>query len=196
MIGFVRGDVAEVFTDRVILDCMGIGYNIFVPTAVSNCLNVGEEDVRLFTYLSVKADSMNLYGFNSKDDLEVFKMLINVSGIGPKGALSILSVMTVNDLRMAVVSEDAKIISKTPGIGIKTAQKVIIELKDKMKFEDVNITSSNVTITDNNTNEAVMALISLGYSQTESINAVKKCNISTEDMAVEDIIKEALRKLI
>ena len=123
-------------------------------------------------------------------------MLINVSGIGPKGALSILSVMTVNDLRMAVVSEDAKIISKTPGIGIKTAQKVIIELKDKMKFEDVNITSSNVTITDNNTNEAVMALISLGYSQTESINAVKKCNISTEDMAVEDIIKEALRKLI
>ena len=119
---------------------------------------------------------MQLFGFLTRDDLEVFKLLITVNGIGPKGGIAVLSTITTDDLRVAVISEDAKAISKAPGIGAKTAQKVIIELKDKLNLEDVlePKLDANFQVNDNNSmSEAVMALVALGYSQADAYRAVK-----------------------
>ena len=144
---------------------------------------------------------MILYGFLSKDDLEIFKLLITVSGIGPKGGLAILSTLPADDLRFAILSGDSKAISKAPGIGAKTAQRVILDLKDKLSLEDAfekkleNQTSS-AAVSMNSTvkNDAVMALNALGYSSTESLKAVSKVDI-TEDMDVEDVLKLALKNM-
>ena len=159
-------------------------------------------DIKLYTYLNVREDAMQLFGFMTKDELDVFKLLITVNGIGPKGALSILSVMTTNELRFAVASEDSKTIAKSPGIGAKTASKLILELKDKLKLEDAISNSFDVSddikpisgMTDIK-NEASMALVALGYSQAEALKAVNTVEV-TEDMSSEDVIKKALRSLI
>ena len=143
---------------------------------------------------------MILYGFLSKDDLEIFKLLITVSGIGPKGGLAILSTLSADDLRFAILSGDSKAISKAPGIGAKTAQRVILDLKDKLSLEDafekkLNNQASDVAASMNSTvkNDAVMALNALGYSSTESLKAVS-VDI-TEDMDVEDVLKLALKNM-
>ena len=146
-------------------------------------------------------DAMILYGFLSKDDLEIFKMLITVSGIGPKGGLAILSTLPADDLRFAILSGDSKAISKAPGIGAKTAQRVILDLKDKLSLEDafekkLENQASGAAVSMNSTvkNDAVMALNALGYSSTESLKAVSKVDI-TEDMDVEDVLKLALKNM-
>ncbi|MDE6698419.1 MAG: Holliday junction branch migration protein RuvA [Lachnospiraceae bacterium] len=197
MIGFVKGKIDSIEEDRVIIDCNGIGYNIFIPGSVAGAL-INKEEAKLYTYLAVREDAMNLFGFLSKQDLDIFKKLITVSGIGPKGGLSIMSVMTTDDLRLAILSGDDKAISKAPGIGSKTAQKVIVELKDKVKFEDTlfnDTLAANMASPDNDVSkEAVMALVALGYSQQESARAVK--SVEGEKLDVEAIIKEALRKMI
>lgn len=197
MIGFVKGMIDSIEEDRVIIDCNGIGYNVFVPSCVAASL-VNKDEAKLYTYLAVREDAMNLFGFLSKQDLDIFKKLITVSGIGPKGGLSIMSVMTAEDLRLAILSGDDKAIAKAPGIGSKTAQKVIVELKDKVKFEDTlysDLSSKNTAFTDSDVSkEAIMALVALGYSQQESARAVK--NIEGENLDVEAMIKEALRKMI
>ena len=144
---------------------------------------------------------MILYGFLSKDDLEIFKLLNTVSGIGPKGGLAILSTLSADDLRFAILSGDSKAISKAPGIGAKTAQRVILDLKDKLSLEDafekkLENQASGVAASMNSTvkNDAVMALNALGYSSTESLKAVSKVDI-TEDMDVEDVLKLALKNM-
>jgi len=151
----------------------------------------------VFTYLNVREDAMQLFGFLTRDDLEVFKLLITVNGIGPKGGLAVLSTITTDDLRVAVISEDAKAISKAPGIGAKTAQKVIIELKDKLNLEDVlePKLDANFQVNDNNSmSEAVMALVALGYSQADAYRAVKSID-NIEELDVENVIKMALKKI-
>ena len=156
-----------------------------------------DEKVRVFTYLNVREDAMQLFGFLTRDDLEVFKLLITVNGIGPKGGLAVLSTITTDDLRVAVISEDAKAISKAPGIGAKTAQKVIIELKDKLNLEDVlePKLDANFQVNDNNSmSEAVMALVALGYSQADAYRAVKSID-NIEELDVENVIKMALKKI-
>ena len=143
---------------------------------------------------------MNLYGFMSRDDLKVFKLLIGVSGIGPKGALAVLSVMTPDDLRFAILAGDAKAISKAPGVGAKTAQRLIIELKDKLSLEDAfrikseHTAAVNVPVDSKVKDEAVMALVALGYSQSEAFRAVNM--VETADADVEQVIKQALSKLL
>lgn len=200
MIAFIKGKVADITEEFVILENNGIGYRIFTPSTVQAQIASGNE-VKLHTYLNVREDAMQLYGFLTKDDLKVFKLLITVSGIGPKAGLSILSVMSGNDLRYAVMSGDSKSISKAPGVGTKTAQKVILELKDKLKVEDIFETSEAAEITGtsdvqaNIINEAVMALAALGYSRTDAMKAVRKCEI-TETTTVEDLLKLALKKMI
>jgi Holliday junction DNA helicase RuvA len=142
-----------------------------------------------------------LYGFLDRDELDVFKLLIGVSGIGPKGAIGILSALSPDDLRFAVLSGDSKAISKAPGIGAKTAQRVVLELKDKLSLEDAfekkqentarvlgNASGSSVK------NDAVLALTALGYSSSESLKAVSKVEI-TEEMDVEDVLKAALKRM-
>ena len=157
-------------------------------------------EVKIHTYLNVREDAMQLFGFLTRDDLEVFKLVIGVSGIGPKGGLSILSHLTPDDLRFAVLSGDVKAISAAPGIGKKTAEKLIIELKDKLNIEDVlthAADSSAAAVPVNNggiQSEAVQALVALGYGSTESLRAVKQ--VELDNATVEDVLKEALKKML
>ena len=196
MIGFVEGIIEYIDVDKVVVNNNGVGYNVFMPASQIDTLNV-DETVRVLTYLNVREDAMQLFGFLTRDDLEVFKLLITVNGIGPKGGLAVLSTITTDDLRVAVISEDAKAISKAPGIGAKTAQKVIIELKDKLNLEDVlePKLDANFQVNDNNSmSEAVMALVALGYSQADAYRAVKSID-NIEELDVENVIKMALKKI-
>lgn len=196
MIGFVEGIIEYIDVDKIVVNNNGVGYNVFMPASQIDTLNV-DETVRVFTYLNVREDAMQLFGFLTRDDLEVFKLLITVNGIGPKGGLAVLSTITTDDLRVAVISEDAKVISKAPGIGAKTAQKVIIELKDKLNLEDVlePKLDANFQVNDNNSMpEAVMALVALGYSQADAYRAVKSID-NIEELDVENVIKMALKKI-
>lgn len=200
MISYIRGEIAEIEEDLLVLEANGIGYNIRITMeTASNLPSIGE-DIKIYTYMHVREDDVSLFGFLTKDDLKVFKLLIGVSGIGPKGALGILSALTADDIRFAVLSDDVKAISKAPGIGTKTAQKLIIELKDKLKLEDafeagLENNSNSVNAASNDAKgEAVMALTALGYSNSEALRAVKEAGI-TDDMDSEAILKAALKKL-
>ena len=159
-------------------------------------------EVKIYTYLNVKEDAMQLFGFLTREDLEVFRLVIGVSGIGPKGGLNILSCLSPDELRFAVMSGDVKAISAAPGIGKKTAEKLILELKDKMKIEDVlehaahggEMEKAAPGASESGMQaEAVQALVALGYGSAESMRAVKKT--SPECETVEDILKEALKYL-
>lgn len=204
MISYIKGELAEISEQSVVVECGGIGYEISVPaSAASELLHIGSE-VKIYTYLYVREDAVNLYGFLTRDDLAVFKMLIGVNGIGPKGALGILSAITPDDLRFAILADDVKTIAKAPGIGAKTAQKMIIELRDKMKLSDVfeqklmheqggeqDIQNASGDIR----HEAIQALVALGYSTAEATKAVRRVEPS-DDMTVEMLLKEALKRII
>lgn len=200
MYSYIRGELAEINIDHIVIDVGGIGYQIYIPTNTMNYLPSIGEDVKIHTYLYCREDAMILYGFLTKDDLEMFKLLITVSGIGPKGGLGILSTLSSDDLRFAVLSGDSKAISKSPGIGSKTAQRVIIDLKDKMSLEDAfekKIEHTQETLLNENNvvkNDAVLALTALGYSSTESLKAVSKVEIK-DGMTVEDVLKGALKHM-
>lgn len=198
MYSYIRGMLAEVETDHIVIEVQGIGYNIYLPT---NCLEylppIGEE-CKIHTYLYVREDAMILYGFLTKDDLDLFQQLISVSGIGPKGALGILSALSADDLRFAILAGDSKAIAKAPGVGAKTAQRVILELKDKMSLEDAfekktqHQKQMTVSADHQVKNDAVLALTALGYSSAESLKAVSKVEITAE-MDVESVLKQALK---
>lgn len=200
MYSYIRGALAEVEFDHVVIDVNGIGYNVYIPTNCFEYLPGLGEDCKIHTYLYVREDAMMLYGFLTKDDLDLFKQLITVSGIGPKGAIGILSALSADDLRFAILAGDSKAISKAPGIGAKTAQRVILELKDKMSLEDAFEkkldTEKVMQVSSNNQvkNDAVMALNALGYSSSESLKAVSKVEI-TPEMDVEDVLKQALKHM-
>ena len=186
MISYIKGTLADVFTDRIVVENQGIGYEILVPGSLTGRMPLIGEEVQLYTYLYVREDALMLYGFFTRDDLHVFKLLIGVSGIGPKGALAILSVISPNELSLAVAVEDAKLIATAPGIGLKTAKKLIIELKDKLKeAETEQITSTTAASAEGGTNgggssfqefqqEAIEALAALGYGRSEAATAVRK----------------------
>lgn len=201
MISYIRGEFVAVEKEKVIIDVGGVGYGIFMPESAMGLLPQIGNEVKLHTYLNVREDAMQLFGFLTRDDLEIFKLLIGVSGIGPKGGLSILSKLTADDLRFAIMSGDSKAISAAPGIGKKTAEKVIIELKDKLDIEEILNPSDSETKSaikmDGSANEiqseAVQALVALGYGSTESLKAVNKVN--SENMAVEEVLKQALKNL-
>lgn len=201
MISYIRGKLVAVEKEKVIIDVGGVGYGIFMPESAIGLLPQMGNEVKLHTYLNVREDAMQLFGFLTRDDLEIFKLLIGVSGIGPKGGLSILSKLTADDLRFAIMSGDSKAISAAPGIGKKTAEKVIIELKDKLDIEQILNPSDSETKSaikmDSSANEvqseAVQALVALGYGSTESLKAVNKVN--SENMTVEEVLKQALKNL-
>ena len=202
MISYIKGELTEVFEDTVVVETNGIGYNIRVPGSVLDRLPSVGSSVRIYTYLYVKEDAMNLFGFLIRDDLSVFKLLLNVSGIGPKGALAILSTIGPDDLRFAVLSEDVKTISSAPGIGAKTAKRLIIELKDKLKLAEVfetALANKEKASSENDVllarNEAVEALVALGYASAQAMKAVQQVE-NAEEKDSEQILKEALKKLI
>lgn len=203
MIQYIRGELAALEEDRIIVDVGGIGYGIFMSVQSMSSLPPVGSEVRIYTYLNVKEDAMQLFGFLTRDDLSVFKLLIGVNGIGPKGGQAVLSVLSPDDLRFAVLSNDVKAISAAPGIGKKTAEKVILELKDKLSLEDaldhaVSGQSDNHSVQNGGgevQSEAVQALVALGYGSTEALKAVKQIEIS-EDTDVETVLKKALKKMM
>ena len=201
MIGSLKGEVAGIYEEQIVLEVNHVGYNIKMSASTIDCLHGLGEEIKVYTYLAVREDAMLLYGFLTKDDLDFFKLLIQVNGIGPKGALAILSVMTTDDLRFAILSADAKTISKAPGIGAKTAQRLIIDLKDKVSLEDAfeeRLAHSKASADGENIsdarNEAVEALTALGYSATDALRAVKQV-AATEASDVEVILKQALKNI-
>lgn len=200
MIGFVNGEIEDLYEDQILIDCGFMGYNIYVCKNVIENYSIGDE-LKLYTYLNVREDAMNLFGFLSKDELRIFKLLITVNGIGPKGALAVLTTMSPNDLRFAIFKDDAKMISKVPGIGAKTAQKVILELKDKLDIGfDVDNNNSQSIYDYNNSekddivDEAIQALVALGYTQKEVAKIVKGCDLSMCS-TTEDVIKVVLKNI-
>ena len=201
MIRFIKGIVVDIEENFLILENHGIGYRIFTPASVlERYVQVGEE-IKLHTYMNVREDAMLLYGFLTADDLRLFELLLGVSGVGPKAGLGILSVLSADDLRFAVLSDDAAAIAKAPGIGKKTAQKLILELKDKMSLEDAfekklahGQELPEITGTDE-TSEAVMALTALGYASTDALRAVRAVD-GHETMDVEALLKAALKNLL
>lgn len=200
MYAYIKGELAEINTDHIVIEAGGIGYQVFISLQTFDYLPSVGEDLKIYTYLYLREDAMILYGFLTKDDMELFKLLISVSGIGPKGGLAILSTLEADDLRFAILSGDAKAISKAPGVGGKTAQRVILELKDKLSLEDAfeaktEHVQKNAAVAGGSVkNDAVMALTALGYSSTESLKAVSAVEI-TEDMDVEEVLKAALKHL-
>lgn len=203
MISFIRGLVADTTENAVILENNGIGYEIFMTGSSIEQISHIDGEVKIHTYFQVREDAMQLYGFLSKDDLEMFRLLLNVNGIGPKAALGVLAGLTADELRFAVLSDDIKTISKAPGIGKKTAQKLILELKDKLKLEDAfekklaheqEAASVSGFLTHDGRQEAAEALIALGYSSTDAMKAVRKVtDVSPDD--VEALLKAALKQL-
>ena len=204
MISYIKGELSEILPDVIVVEANGIGYNIYVPGSVLGELPSVGSEVKIYTYMNVKEDECSLFGFLTRDDLSMFKMLICVNGIGPKAALGALSNITADDLRFAVLSDDVNLIKSCPGVGAKTAQRLIIELKDKLKVEEAfemalnNRNKANAAAEQDNSiivmNDAVEALVSLGYSSKDAIKAVKKVD-DIDKKNSEAILKEALKSL-
>lgn len=204
MISFIKGKLVHIYENVIIVENNGIGYEIFVPVSVIGNMPLVGSEVMIYTYMHVREDALQLFGFLDRDTLEIFKLLITVSGIGPKGAICVLGKLSADDIRYAVMAEDAKTIAKAPGIGAKTASKVVIELKDKLKMRDVaeNISSEidgQQSIFDDGgskqaVSDAIEALVSLGYSATEATKAVRKADAG-DDVTVEELLKLSLKYL-
>lgn len=205
LINHIRGILTDIEDGLIVIEAAGVGYGIGVPaTVISKLPPVGNE-LKLYTYHSVKEDSQSLYGFMHKADREMFKSLISVSGIGPKGAIAILSVMSPDELRMAVITGDVKSISQAQGIGKRTAERVILELKDKIGSfaEDFvsggtagaeAVIQQTAAFSAGPVSEAIDALTVLGYSRTEAGRAVGAVQLD-DTMTTEDVLKQALRNL-
>jgi Holliday junction DNA helicase RuvA len=201
MISYLKGELAEVKENYVVIEVGNIGYEVSLPASSILELPSKGSILKLYTYLHVREDAIGLFGFLTKDDLEMFKLLITVNGIGPKGALGILSAISADDIRFAVLAEDAKAIAKAPGIGSKTASKLILELKDKFKLESAfeqrllnQSDKKEVSGVFGKREEAVQALTVLGYSGTEALKIVNLVDI-TENMSSEEILKMCLKKM-
>lgn len=200
MIAFVRGTAVDMTENSVIVETGGIGYEIYMTGTDLSQIHMGEE-VKIHTYFNVREDAMQLYGFRSKDDLQMFKLLLGVNGVGPKAAVGVLAGITADELRFAILSDDVKTLSKAPGIGKKTAQKLILELKDKMKLEDAfelklaheqERAAVGAGEVSDGRQEAVEALVALGYSSADALRAVRKVtDVSPDD--VEGLLKAALK---
>lgn len=207
MIHFIHGTLSDVADGLVVVEAAGVGYGIHVPASVIGALPPIGEDIKIYTYFSLTQNGVDLYGFLSPEDRAMFTMLLTVSGIGPKGALGILSALTPDDLRMAIVTGDSKAISRAPGVGNKTAQRVVLELKDKLDATEVfssaldhghgagpAVDAGAAAGVYGAQKEAVEALVALGYSNVEASRAVKKVELS-EGMTVDQILKASLKNL-
>jgi Holliday junction DNA helicase RuvA len=201
MLAYVKGTLQEISGQAVVIDNHGIGYLINVSTATLSRLPARGSELTLHTYMQVKEDGISLFGFLSREEVRLFLLLISVSGIGPKMASAILSALSPQQLVLAIVTDDAAALSKAPGVGKKTAQRIVLELRDKMKTDGASfadgagIPSGSFAAFEqaDGKQEAMDALLALGYSRSEALKAVLEC--ATEGMKTEQIIKEALRKL-
>ena len=201
MISFVKGTLDEVMENAVVVEAAGIGYEIHVSSVLIGKLPPVGQTVKIYTYLQVKEDGVALFGFADRQELQMFHRLIGVSSVGPKYALAILSVLTSQEVAMAVISGDVKAITAAPGVGTKTAQRIILELKDKLRSEDAVFAQAPAGWIPQEERgqggaiwEAIDAMTALGYSRSEAAKAVKA--VAQEDMDAEAILKAALKKMV
>lgn len=196
MFSYIQGRVEEINPEGIVLDHDGIGYEIGLPQSSLSQLR-RQMQLRVYTYLQVRDDGFSLFGFLKREDLDLFKLLIGVGGIGPKGALSILGVLSVDQLRFAIAAGDDKTIAQAPGIGKKTAQRVILDLRDKIDFTQTLEAQLDSKTSDSSSDdirgEAILALNALGYSSAEALQAIRDLDISS--MSVEDLIRAGLKEL-
>ncbi len=196
MYSYISGELVDVLADSIVVDNHGIGYEFHVSKNTLYHLQGIGNQVKVYTYLHVREDAMQLFGFSSKEEREFFQLLINVNGIGPKGALAILSVMSLSDLRFAILSEDEKALSSAPGIGKKTAQRLILDLKDKI--DQIASDGLNQMVTDSPEasikTDVIEAMTSLGYSASDALRAMEGMEF-TEDTTLEAVLKEVLKKM-
>ena len=200
MISYIKGILEDMSPGMVVVDNHGIGYQMMVPMRGESFPKIGQE-IKIYTHMNVREDDVSLFGFLSKEEKEAFELLIGVNGIGPKVGLSVLSTLSVYELKMAVISEDVKTISKTPGLGPKGAKKLILELKDKLSFEELEEDGVGVEIFDTSadSSDSVMitieGLVSLGYSKSEAAIAVNKVE-DAKDLTPEELLKKALKNIM
>lgn len=200
MISYIKGILEDMSPGMVVVDNHGIGYQMMVPMRGESFPKIGQE-IKIYTHMHVREDDVSLFGFLSKEEKEAFELLIGVNGIGPKVGLSVLSTLSVYELKMAVISEDVKTISKTPGLGPKGAKKLILELKDKLSFEELEEDGVGAEIFDRSadSSDSVMitieGLVSLGYSKSEAAIAVNKVE-DAKDLTPEELLKKALKNIM
>jgi len=197
MISYVKGILSEKFTDSVVVECGGFGVEIYVPEVLVKSLPAIGESVCIYTFFKVSEDALSLYGFLNRQDLDIFKKLISVSGIGAKTALGIMSVLDSFTLSQAIVSEDIKLISKAPGVGSKTAKRMILELKDKISTQDIiprEYGGESKIIHTVAYDEVLAALVVLGYKEFDAGRAISLVE-DYENMDAESLLKQALKKL-
>lgn len=201
MFAYINGILEDYDLENAVIDVQGVGFNVKISTDTASRLPGIGEVVKLYTYTLVREDSFQLYGFLSRDELRIFKQCITVNGIGPKGALAILSTLDADSLRFAIMSGDAKAIARAPGIGARTAERLILDLKDKISIDDTMIhkeihqyASASGRTDSSEKQEAVAALVSLGYGQTEATKAVNSVE-NIEDMDCSAILKAALKHI-
>lgn len=203
MLAYITGTIEDIEENMVVIDQNGIGFAIRTSQTTIATLPSVHEKAKLYTYMYVKEDEISLYGFESKQERKAFLLLIGISGIGPKAAISILSALSVQELQLAVMSGDYKAITKANGVGAKGAQRIVMELKDKLDLNDMLGNESdgnqmgNVEITGQQDMiaETALALTSLGYSNMEALQAIRKVQ-NAEQLDTETLLKEALKKIL
>lgn len=195
MLAFIEGRVVKINADSIVLDHNGLGFNLFVSKRDLSEISPDEE-LLVYTYMQVKEDGISLFGFLSEEDLSIFKLLIGVSGVGPKTALSCLGLYNVNEIRYAIISDDSKTLGKVPGLGLKTAKKIILELKDKVGLPDdiETIDDDSNVISNQSRSDAILALNALGYSTSEGMRIISQIKNANE-LSTEDLIQIALKNL-
>lgn len=201
MLAYITGTLEEVQEDSVVIDNQGIGYHIFISAMDLNQLPGLGQKIKLHLHMISREDDISLYGFYSQEALHLFRLLISVSGIGPKAGMAVLSALSVNELQMAVVSGDVKALTKANGVGTKGAQRIIVELKDRIDLDSMLAPqqdaagSGSIPGNSDTISAAAMALTSLGYSQMEAMQAIRRVEQS-EHMTEEELLKAALKKII
>lgn len=196
MIGYLKGIVTHLFREHCFIDVHGVGYRVFVPASTMEKLTIGKETT-VFTYMNVREDAILLYGFATQDEYDLFMLLISVNGVGPKVALGVLSAVNPDGFRLAVHQKNIKVLTKMPGIGKKTAERIVLELQDKIGPVDdgavADIAVPSTAVSKGMMSEAVDALVGLGYSEQEILPVVEeKAGIC---QTVEQLIKEVLKAL-
>ena len=197
MISYIKGTVEQMTDSSVVIECGGIGYQILVSVATLAKLS-GKAHVKVYTYMQVREDGITLYGFLDHEEIQMFHRLITVNGLGPKIAMGMLGAVTPSQIMLAIVTDDVNALSKAPGIGKKTAQRIILDLKDKIKTEDAVAgmavsPQESLRVSSGEKQDAIDALIALGYGRSDAVKAVME--VAVEGLSAEQIIKNALRKL-
>lgn len=194
MIAYIKGIIDDYYEDHIIIDNNGMGYSVYMSvTEIEKIKNI-KDVVKVYTYQYVREDAMGLYGFLDKEALNMFKLLIGVSGVGPKAGISMLSSISPSNIVLAIITNDDKTLCKAQGIGKKTAQRIILELKDKFKNYDATLSANKDDYASNSDSfEALGALMSLGYTKQEATDALSKVD---KNISIEDMVKQGLKSLM